>query len=101
MNFITIDLASDLRAYVAGRRDSKRGKVLLLRIRALLQPRRLEILEPLLKTGERRSLWFDHAQLARGDYIARTIIANIINAVRRAICVISFVVTGQHSARAN
>jgi hypothetical protein len=68
---MTTDLAADLRTYVAGRRDSKQEQALLRRIRALPQPRRMEILAPVLKTHPRWALVLaDHAQLARGDYIA-------------------------------
>jgi hypothetical protein len=65
-----MELAADLRAYVAGRRDSKQEQALLRRIRALPQSQRMEILVPLLKT-----YWFvalsmaDRAQLTRGNYI--------------------------------
>jgi hypothetical protein len=65
-----MELAADLRAYVAGRRDSKQEQALLRRIRALPQCQRMEIFAPLLRT-----YWFvtlsiaDRAQLTRGDYI--------------------------------
>jgi len=66
-----MDLAADLRAYVAGRRDLKQEQALLSRIRALAQPQRMEILAPLLKTHWRQALFIaDRAQLARGDYLA-------------------------------
>ena len=68
---MTVDLTADLRAYVAGRHDSQLEQALLRRIRALPQPRRMEILEPLLKANWREALAMaDRAQLARGDYVA-------------------------------
>lgn len=68
---MTMDLAADLRAYVAGRRDSKQEQALLRRIRTLPQSQRMEILAPLLKTNPYTALFMaDRAQLARGDYLA-------------------------------
>ena len=65
-----MDLATDLRAYVSGRRGSKQEQILLRRIRALPQPQRMEILAPLLKTHWRGALLIaDRAQLARVDYL--------------------------------
>jgi hypothetical protein len=66
-----MDLATDLRAYDAGRRDSKQEQALLRRIRALPQSQRMEILAPLLKTHSPVSLIMaDRAQLTRNDYVA-------------------------------
>jgi len=66
-----MDLATDLRAYVAGRRDSKQEQALLRRIRALPQPQRMEILAPLLDfKGSVALVLADRAQLSRGDYLA-------------------------------
>jgi hypothetical protein len=65
-----MDLADDLRTYVAGRRDSKQEQALLRKIRALPQPQRMEILAPLLKTHWREALFIAHrAQLSRSDYL--------------------------------
>lgn len=67
---MTADLATDLQAYVAARRNSKQEQALLRRIRALPQPRRMEIIAPLLNTYWAGALVIaDRAQLARGDYI--------------------------------
>ena len=67
---MSMDLATDLRAYVAGRRDSKREQALLRRIRALPQPQRMELLAPLLKARWHGALSMaDRAQLKRRDYI--------------------------------
>jgi len=67
---MSMDLTTDLRAYVAGRRDSKQEQALLRRIRALPQPQRMEILAPLLKAHFGTALFIaDRAQLARGDYL--------------------------------
>ena len=67
---MSIDLAADLQAYAAGRRDSKHEQVLLRRIRALPQAQRMEILAPLLKTHLGTALSIaDRAQLAREDYL--------------------------------
>jgi hypothetical protein len=81
---MTTDLAADLRTYVAGRRDSKQEQALLRRIRALPQPRRMEILAPLLSSrGLPSRVWSeqdlahwsgallmaDRAQLTRNDYV--------------------------------
>ena len=64
------DLSSDLRAYVVGRRDSKRESELLLRLRALPQQRRRELLLPLLELKRRAVLVLIHrAQLSRSDYL--------------------------------
>jgi len=66
-----MDLAVDLRTYVAGRRDSKQEQTLLRRIRSLPQPQRMEVLAPLLKTHWREALFIaDRAQLSRSDYRA-------------------------------
>jgi len=65
------DLAVDLRAYVSGRRDSKREQVLLRRLRALPQQQRMEILAPLLENNLSMALVFvDRAQLSRAAYLA-------------------------------
>ena len=67
---MTMDLAADLRAYDAGRRDSKQEQALLRRIRALPRSQRMAILAPLLKTHSPISLIMaDRAQLSRNDYI--------------------------------
>jgi hypothetical protein len=50
------DLAVDLRAYVAGRRDSKEESSLLRRLRGLPQRERLALLTPLLELGQRTAL---------------------------------------------
>ena len=66
-----MDLAADLRAYAAGRRDSKQEQALLRRIRALPQPQRMEVIAPLLKTHWPSALSMaDRAQLTRDDYVA-------------------------------
>jgi hypothetical protein len=66
-----MDLAADLRAYVAGPRHSKQEQVLLRRIRALPQSQRMEILAPLLSfKGSVALVLADRAQLSRGDYLA-------------------------------
>jgi hypothetical protein len=66
-----MDLAPDLRAYVAESRDSKREQALLRRIRALPQSQRMEVLEPLLGVNGWVALQLaDRAQLSRGDYLA-------------------------------
>ena len=68
---MSMDLAADLRAYAAGRRDSKQEQALLRRIRALPQPQRMEIIAPLLKTHWPSALSMaDRAQLTRDDYVA-------------------------------
>jgi len=67
---MSIDLAADLQAYAAGRRDSKREQALLRRIRALPQPQRMEIIAPLLKARFTGALSMaDRAQLTRDDYV--------------------------------
>ena len=64
------DLAADLRAYVAGRRDSKEESSLLRRLRGLSQRERLALLTPLLELEERTALiLIDRAQLSRTDYL--------------------------------
>jgi hypothetical protein len=66
-----MDLAADLRAYVAGRRHSKQEEALLRRIRALPQSQRMEILAPLLDLkGLTALVLIDHSQLSRADYLA-------------------------------
>ena len=66
-----MDLAADLRTYVDGRRDSKQELALLRRIRALPQPQRMEVLEPLLNFRAAVALVLaDRAQLSRNDYLA-------------------------------
>jgi hypothetical protein len=66
-----MDLAADLRAYVAGRRHSKQEQALLRRIRALPQSQRMEMLAPLLNLkGSVALVLADRAQLSRGDYLA-------------------------------
>jgi hypothetical protein len=65
------DLGADLRAYVSGRRDSKREQALLRRLRALPQPQRMEVLAPLLEANLGAALVFvDRAQLSRAAYLA-------------------------------
>jgi hypothetical protein len=65
------DLATDLRAYVCGSRDSKREVALLRRIRAFPQAMRLQILAPLLDLNATVSLVLvDRAQLSRAAYLA-------------------------------
>jgi hypothetical protein len=65
------DLDVDLRAYVSGRRDSKREQALLRRLRALPQAQRMEILAPLLEANLGTALVFvDRAQLSRAAYLA-------------------------------
>lgn len=64
------DLAADLRAYVAGRRDSKEESDLLRRLRGLPQRERVALLILLLELAERTSLvLIDRAQLSRTDYL--------------------------------
>jgi len=64
------DLGADLRAYVAGRRDSREESNLLRRLRGLPQQQRLALLTPLLDLKERTALvLIDRAQLSRTDYI--------------------------------
>lgn len=66
-----MDLTADLRAYVAGSRDSKKEQALLRRIRALPQMQRMEVLEPLLSVNGWVALQLaDRAQLSRRDYLA-------------------------------
>jgi hypothetical protein len=66
-----MELAADLRAYVAGRRHSKQEEALLRRIRALPQSQRMEILAPLLDLkGLTALVLIDRSQLARADYLA-------------------------------
>jgi hypothetical protein len=66
-----MDLAADLRAYVAGRRDSKQEQALLCRIRALPKSQRMEVLAPLLSLNWWVALVLaDRAQLLGGDYSA-------------------------------
>jgi hypothetical protein len=66
-----MDLATDLRAYVAGRRHSKQEQALLRRIRALPKSQRMEILAPLLDfKGSVALVLADRAQLSRDDYLA-------------------------------
>jgi hypothetical protein len=64
------DLASDLRAYVGGRRNSKRESELLRGLHGLPQQERGALLLPLLelKTGAVFAL-VDRAQLSRADYL--------------------------------
>jgi hypothetical protein len=65
------DLGVDLCAYAKGRRDSKREQALLLRLRALPQPQRMEILAPLLEINLSTALALvDRAQLSRAAYLA-------------------------------
>lgn len=64
------DLCSDLRAYVVGRRDSKKESELLRRLRALPQQQRRALLLPLLELKRGAVLVFIHrAQLSRSDYL--------------------------------
>lgn len=64
------DLASDLCAYVGGRRDSKKESDLLRSLRSLPQQERRTILLPLLELKKRAVLVFIHrAQLSRSDYL--------------------------------
>jgi len=66
-----MELAADLRAYVAGRRHSRQEEALLRRIRALPQSQRMEILAPLLDLkGLTALVLIDHSQLSRADYLA-------------------------------
>jgi hypothetical protein len=68
--FSSRDLASDLRVYVEGRRDSKKELELLRRLRALSQQERSALLLPLL--GLKRGAVFvliHRAQLSRSDYL--------------------------------
>ena len=63
-------LGADLRAYVAGRRDSKLESNLLRRLRALPQHERGALLLPLLELEAGRVLSLIHrAQLSRDDYL--------------------------------
>jgi len=65
------DLGVYLRAYVNGRRDSKREQVLLRRLRALPQSQRMEVLAPLLEINLSTALALvDRAQLSRAAYLA-------------------------------
>ena len=65
------DLGVDLRAYVNGRRESKREQVLLRRLRALPQPQLMEVLAPLLEINLSTALVLvDRAQLSRAAYLA-------------------------------
>jgi len=65
------DLASDLRAYVGGRRrDSKKESDLLRRLRAVPQQERPALLLPLLELKRRSILVLIHrAQLSPSDYL--------------------------------
>lgn len=64
------DLGADLRAYVAGRRDSKQESNVLRRIRALPQHERRALLLPLLELKAGGILALIHrAQLSRYDYL--------------------------------
>lgn len=64
------DLGADVRAYVAGRRDSKQESNLLGRIRALPQHERRALLLPLLELKAFGVLALIHrAQLSRDDYL--------------------------------
>ena len=64
------DLASDLRAYVGGRRDSKKESELLQRLRALPQQERAALLLPLLELKRCVVLvLINSAQLSRSDYL--------------------------------
>ena len=66
----TNDLDVELRAYVSGRRDSKRESNLLRRLRALPQRERLALLTPLLELKVATALIFiSRAQLSRTDYL--------------------------------
>jgi hypothetical protein len=68
--FSSSDLASDLRAYVAGRRDSKKELDLLRTLRALPQQKRRPLLLPLLEIKKGVVLVLIHgAQLSRSDYL--------------------------------
>lgn len=63
-------LGVDLRAYVSGRRDSKREQALLQRLRALPQPQRMEILAPLLEINLSTVLaLMDRTQLSPAAYL--------------------------------
>lgn len=63
-------LGADLRAYVAGRRDSKLESNVLRRLRALPQHERGALLLPLLELEAGRVLALIHrAQLSRDDYL--------------------------------
>jgi hypothetical protein len=65
------DLGVDLRAYVNGRRDSKREQALLRRLRTLPQPQRMELLAPLLEMNLSTALALvDRAQLSRAAYLS-------------------------------
>jgi hypothetical protein len=64
------DLSADLRAYLSGRRESKREQELLRRLRALPQRERMELLAPLLEDNTGNPFVFvDRAQLSRADYL--------------------------------
>ena len=64
------DLGADLRAYVAGRRDSTRESVLLRRLRALPKHERRALLLPLLELKPSAALVLIHrSQLSRLDYL--------------------------------
>src|ERR1700734_1870076 len=66
-----MELAADLRAYVAGRRHSKQEEALLRRIRALAQSQRMEILAPLLDLkGLTALVLIDRPPFSRGDVLA-------------------------------
>jgi len=66
----TNDLDAELRAYVSGRRDSKRESSLLRRLRALPQRERLALLTPLLALKVAAALvLINRAQLSRTDYL--------------------------------
>src|SRR5215472_10557834 len=68
--FSSSDLASDLRTYVGGRRDSKKESDLLRRLRALPQRERLALLTPLLDLKVPTALLLiSRAQLSRTDYL--------------------------------
>jgi hypothetical protein len=65
-----MDLAVDLRDYVTGRRDSKRERDLLRRVRALPQAQRAEVLLPLLDLNPRVALVLvNRAQLSLASYL--------------------------------
>ena len=65
------ELSDDLRAYVGGRRDSKRELALLRKIRALPQAMRQQLLVPLLDLNAGVALVLIHrAQLSRAAYLA-------------------------------
>jgi len=65
------DLAGDLRAYLAGSRDSKRELALLRRVRAQPQEMRQQLLVPLLDLNTDVVLEIaNRAQLSRAAYLA-------------------------------